>query len=330
MKMKIVGILVFMLLITTTALPALGTIENSEKEMLNIGNGSINISPTDDSYVNDNYPTSNYGSSNALYVGDQNYNEPAHICRTYFKFDLGAIPAGAEINSAELYLYPGATGPSPDIIVGSHYLSDDSWNEGTISWNNAPAGFNPIATDSKTVSGPTGWYVWDVTSDAQTVWGDDKVYSTVMKDTTEGTDHNWALFCSKEDPEFKPYLNVSYTEREECCLAIESMYGGLSDSSSSLTVNAVIKNTGTAECKDIEWSFSFLGGIVLWGPKSGTEPSLLPGATVTVSSRIVIGLAIPGLLPGNVTINADATNNACPPATMEKQMLLFILLLKVF
>jgi hypothetical protein len=118
-------------------------------------------------------------------------------------------------------------------------------------------------------------------------------------------------------------------EEEECCLAIESMSGGLLGSPSLLTVKAVIKNTGTAECKNITWNFSFLGGIVLWGPKSGTVASLLPGDIVTVSSRIVIGLAIPGILPGNVTITADAANNACGAVSMEKEIFLFILLFKV-
>jgi hypothetical protein len=117
----------------------------------------------------------------------------------------------------------------------------------------------------------------------------------------------------------------------ECCLVIDEMWGGFFDSPSSLGVNAVIKNNGTAECKDIDWNFAFTGGIVLWGPKSGTEASLLPGATTTVSSNIVFGLAIPGIIfPGNVTVYADCPNNVCPPATMEKQMFLFFILLAIF
>ena len=125
---------------------------------------------------------------------------------------------------------------------------------------------------------------------------------------------------------------VITTEEEpepECCLVIESMIGGLLDSPASLRVHAVIKNNGTAECKDVRWSFNFSGGIVLWGANSGTESSILPGATVNVSSKIVIGFAIPGIFPGEITVKADCTNNACPPATMTKEMLLFLLLFKV-
>ena len=114
---------------------------------------------------------------------------------------------------------------------------------------------------------------------------------------------------------------------EECCLVIESMTGGLFAPTASLKINAVIKNIGFAECKDLKWKYYTTGGIVLWGPKSGTVASLLPGDTVTVTSRIFIGLAIPGIFPGNVTIESTAANNACPPATMTKGLFLFVLLL---
>lgn len=115
----------------------------------------------------------------------------------------------------------------------------------------------------------------------------------------------------------------------ECCLSIDSMDGGIFSPSASLKIKAVIKNIGDAECKDIDWQFTTTGGIVLWGTNSGTIASILPGGTETVSSRIFIGLAIPGIFPGNVTITANAINNACPPATMTKGLFLLILLLSL-
>jgi len=114
----------------------------------------------------------------------------------------------------------------------------------------------------------------------------------------------------------------------ECCLVIEDMWGGFFGSPSSLNVKAVIKNIGTAECKEIEWEFKFTG-IVLLGPNGDTISSLLPGETANISSKIVIGLAVPGVFPGNVTAYANCYNNACAPATMEKQMFLFFILLSL-
>jgi hypothetical protein len=126
---------------------------------------------------------------------------------------------------------------------------------------------------------------------------------------------------------------VITTEEEpppECCLEIVTMSGGILSSPSSLNVQAVIKNTGDGECKDIRWDFTFSGGLILYGPKGDLIPSLLPGATATVNSNIVIGLAIPGIFPGNVTIKADCPDNVCPPATMTKGIFLLILLLNTF
>jgi len=145
-----------------------------------------------------------------------------------------------------------------------------------------------------------------------------------------GGETNWQPIYDPIDGEQIDFAFVITTEEEpepDCCLTIDSMEGGLFASTASLKITAIIKNTGTTECKDITWSFASSGGIVLWGPNSGTEASILPGGTLTVTSRIFIGLAIPGILPGNVTITADASNNACPVATMEKGLFLFFLLL---
>jgi len=150
-----------------------------------------------------------------------------------------------------------------------------------------------------------------------------------MDTAVYGTEPNWVPFydpITGENIDFA-FVITGGEEPEECCLVIESMVGGLFAPTASLKINSVIKNVGGAECKDISWKYSTTGGIILWGPKGGTEPSLLPGATVTVTSRIFIGLAIPGIFPGNVTITADATNNACAPAEMTKGLFLFILLL---
>lgn len=153
-----------------------------------------------------------------------------------------------------------------------------------------------------------------------------------MDNAVWGGPGTWAPIHDPINGEAIDFAFVITTEEEpepECCLTIESMTGGLLGSPASLRVDAVIKNDGTAECKDVRWSFNFSGGIVLWGTNSGTESSILPGATINVSSKIVIGLAIPGFFPSNVTLTADASNNACPPATMTKGMLLFLLLFKV-
>ena len=115
----------------------------------------------------------------------------------------------------------------------------------------------------------------------------------------------------------------------ECCLEIENVTGGLLDTPPTLTVNAKIANTGDGVCTNITWEFTFAGGIIFLGPNSGTIASLTPGSKVTVSSNIIIGLGIPGILPCKVTVKADSPDNVCAPPSVTKDLFVFLFLLKV-
>jgi len=173
----------------------------------------VEINPDNDAYVKDIDPNTNYGSLAALIVGDYTSSPPVNIHRSYLMFDLGSLPSGAVINTAELYLYNSWLS-YPAVDVGAHYLSNDGWNEGSITWNNAPTGFNSTATDLNTIS-MCEWTSWDVTPDVQATWAGDGVYSVVMKEPSadEGQDANNLGFDSKEAGagHEHPYLRIRYT-----------------------------------------------------------------------------------------------------------------------
>jgi len=177
----------------------------------------VEINPDNDAYVKDIDPNTNYGSLAALIVGDYTSSPPVNIHRSYLMFDLGSLPSGAVINTAELYLYNSWLS-YPAVDVGAHYLSNDGWNEGSITWNNAPTGFNSTATDLNTIS-MCEWTSWDVTPDVQATWAGDGVYSVVMKEPSadEGQDANNLGFDSKEAGagHEHPYLRIEYTV--SCC-----------------------------------------------------------------------------------------------------------------
>jgi hypothetical protein len=136
--------------------------------------------PSDDAYVDSGNPGTNYGAATWLYVGDENGNNPAICTRSFLKFDLSILPPGSTITSAQLYLYCWGKGTSPD--VSSHYVNDDTWGEGAITWNNQPA-FNAAATDTTTVNNTATWFSWDVTADAINEHGGDGTLSVMVKDT---------------------------------------------------------------------------------------------------------------------------------------------------
>ena len=153
------------------------------------------FSPTDDSYVSHRYPNSSWGTCPYLIVT----RKPFEKRYTFLKFDLSGLPDGANILSAKLYLYGSGNGR-----VTARLVSDDSWNEHTITWNNMPGAGAQL--DSKRIGLPR-WYEWDVTSAVQQEFSGDKVLSVRLSITRGG-----GTFNSKEFmwARFRPYLKITH------------------------------------------------------------------------------------------------------------------------
>jgi hypothetical protein len=163
----------------------------------------VNIWPSDDACVDSNYPDDNYGFDR-LYVGYRDADQG--LRRSYLKFDLSLVPSGRKIVSARLRL-PAThdiTAIAPE--VGAHYLQDDTWDESTITWNNAPTGFEPGASDTNTVV--TGDNYWDLTADVYDAYRGDGVFGVVMKLVDEAS-YTGAEFCSRQCV-VSPGLEVEY------------------------------------------------------------------------------------------------------------------------
>lgn len=109
---------------------------------------TLNLTPSHDTNLI-------YGAGNWYYEGyrDINYdnqylrvsvwNNPGWgfiKTRTVMRFDLSALPPGAVVTSASLEMngYAGSAG-NPTVEV--YRMAEDVWNEGTITWNNAPSAF---------------------------------------------------------------------------------------------------------------------------------------------------------------------------------------------
>jgi hypothetical protein len=135
---------------------------------------------------------------------------------SFLKFDLEPIPDGATIEMATLRLNCHASWgaqPPPEVTIGARAVSDtSSWNEGEITWNNAPD-YSANLTD--TATGISGWFDWLVTDDVIAALsgrrGSD--YSVALT-YEEGPGSSGRLFYSKEEPQHldkHPYLEIVYT-----------------------------------------------------------------------------------------------------------------------
>jgi PKD repeat protein len=89
----------------------------------------LNFGPTADSYVRSNYPRSNYGSTADLRIKDA-----AADFYGYLKFDVQGVTGSIQRATLRLYVLDASNDGGTAFAV-----SDSSWTEGGITWNNAPS-----------------------------------------------------------------------------------------------------------------------------------------------------------------------------------------------
>ena len=112
---------------------------------------TLTFAPAADAYVYQSSPTNNYGTSNLLRA------DGSPIMRSYLRFDLQGI--SGTVTRVTLRVYANSASSS-GYDIGN--VTDNTWTESTINYNNAPAIGSSVGT-----SGSFGAGVWttvDVTS----------------------------------------------------------------------------------------------------------------------------------------------------------------------
>ena len=151
----------------------------------------LSFTPSDDAYIDAGAPASNFGSNTRLMVD----NSP--VRHTLLKFNVSGIGsntvAGAKLR---LYCLDGSS------AGGNFYrVANNSWSEGAVNWNNAPAADASSLATLGTVAAGT-WYEVDVTS---LITGDGSVSLRVSSLSSNGADYS-----SKEGTAgFAPQLIVT-------------------------------------------------------------------------------------------------------------------------
>lgn len=155
-----------------------------------------------DAYVrNGTYSGTNYGAATSLVIKKDGVGYAREV---FLKFNVAGLPANTSQVKLRLYVNYANTGIAavPWIV---QYVSNNSWTETGINWNNMP-----IATSAAdTVSGrPAGNYAeWDVTTAALAQQQGDGILSLkVMANATGSTTD--ASFSSREtgDAALRPVL----------------------------------------------------------------------------------------------------------------------------
>jgi len=140
---------------------------------------SLTFTPVDDTYVYQNHGTKNYGSFTSLQTDG---NPIKHIL---LKFNVNGL-GGQQITNATLRLY----NVDRSNIGGDFYrVSDNTWEEGTVTWDTAPAADTTLLASLGSVSTDT-WYEVDLSS---LITGEG-TYSLMISSTAP----NGADYASKE------------------------------------------------------------------------------------------------------------------------------------
>jgi cysteine-rich repeat protein len=163
----------------------------------------VNIAPTADSWVlKGSGGNDNYGSSDELHVKWDSSDSDKK--RTFLKFDLSSIPYAITSATLKMYKYGGDSAAQ---TVKVNLVSDDSWTENGIIWNNQPS-YSTLCGSTGVGSSNT-YYTWTVTSCAQGEYSGDKIISLVARLENDG-EHKDFRSKEKSGTNQDPYLEVCY------------------------------------------------------------------------------------------------------------------------
>ena len=158
------------------------------------------LSPTDDAFIRGGtYASTNFGTDPTLMVKSSSSSLTRY---SYLKFSISSV---ASVASATLRIYGSNTTNTSAISISAYQVNTDSWTEGTIVWNNAPAASTLLSSVS--VNNTAKYYDFDVTNFVNTQFSGDKTVSFLVKDPAN---QDIALtFNSKENAQNQPQLVIT-------------------------------------------------------------------------------------------------------------------------
>ncbi|MFW9891034.1 MAG: DNRLRE domain-containing protein [Candidatus Thorarchaeota archaeon] len=231
--MKKTTSLLILVLTISMVVPVLQTMPIIASDSLTIGHidGTQTLAATpgyevtvirvgDDAPVSESTPDTNYELSYLLDCS----NASGDITRSWLKFDLTHIPINLQFTKATVNLFTVSGAGSADFPRGIFKSENDTWTQGSITWNNQPE-YSPIPAD--VIDSPPSpdmfdvgfWYEWEITEEVVQSVKQDGILSLVLAFEDESTTDTTSLaFSSKEyaitlgDSGFNvmPHISIEY------------------------------------------------------------------------------------------------------------------------
>ncbi len=123
----------------------------------------VQVRDQQDCYMQNPGGTFNDCGSSRFDVG----NNGSWVFRSMMRFDVSSVPSSATVVQSELHMDETWAQNSSSVPVSIHQLTHSyttaaTWYnyDGTHPWTTAGGDFNPTATDTETLNGTLGWYMW--------------------------------------------------------------------------------------------------------------------------------------------------------------------------
>jgi CSLREA domain-containing protein len=153
-----------------------------------------------DAWIDQSSPTSNKGDDSSLKV----MSKSGANLRALVRFNQPAeIPEGCVVDSATLRLYAGSFRAGRTLQA---LRVNSAWTENAVTWSNQPATAGAAAT---TASG-SGYRQWNVTTQVQAMFDAGANQGFLIRDATEGQDHEQQFHSREKAPDNPPQLVVTF------------------------------------------------------------------------------------------------------------------------
>lgn len=177
-------------------------------QVFTVTNKAYTLNSVADAYVFGGSVNTNYGAGVNFQLKKSGTTTTV-LRKSYLKFDLSTLSSSSNIVGAKVRLYAssfngGTSGVLP-VLVRLSQVTDDSWNETTLNYSNAPLDGLPIDTVVVTSSNPM-YYEWDVTSFVKSQVSGDKIVSLLIDDASAAGSNYIIGFSSKESAANIPEL----------------------------------------------------------------------------------------------------------------------------
>jgi photosystem II stability/assembly factor-like uncharacterized protein len=304
--------------------------------LVTIGVGEAPFAPVADAYVrNGTYATNNFGADTGLAVkndGTSYYRE------SYLRFDFNAY-TGTSVDSAKFKIYASSVGANPTRIVSVYSISDTTWGEASITYNNQPTDPGTLIGNDTVTNVGNVWYQLDVTSyiNSQLAAGHKKVSFRLINNGTASSSGD-VSFNSREatanNPQLLFFQHQSANQPPTVAITAPANNSDVETGSNvTISANASSPNSGGSIVKVDFYSGSSLLGTSTTSPYSYAWNNVVAGkdtltaiatdntGLTTTSSAINLTVSAPPAVSitsptnnsvvaagSNVTISANASS----------------------